>query len=57
MLPIRIFLPIALTVIFILYTLYLAFIKKNLKSKLRTEILPGVLFIGLWVAIYFAWLR
>ena len=57
MLPIRVLLPIILTGMFILYVLYLAFVKKNLKSKLRTEILPGVLFIGLWAAIYFMWIK
>jgi hypothetical protein len=57
MLPIRVLIPIILTGIFILYVLYLAFVKKNLKSKLRTEILPGVLFIGLWAGIYFMWLK
>gem|GEM_PF-617977 len=57
MLPVRVLIPVILTGIFILYVLYLAFVKKHLKSKLRTEILPGVLFIGLWATIYFLWLK
>lgn len=57
MLPGRVLIPIVLTAIFILYILYLAFIKKDLKSKLKTEILPGVLFIGVWTAIYFMWMK
>ena len=57
MLPVRVLIPFILTGIFILYILYLAFIKKDLKSKLRTEILPGVLFIGVWAAIYFMWMK
>lgn len=50
----RIFMPIILTAIFVLYMLHLAFVKKQFKSRLKTEILPGVFFIMVWGIFYVA---
>lgn len=52
-----IFIPIILTVIFIVYVLYLAFVKKNIKSKLQTIVLPGLFFIIAWGFIYYFLLK
>lgn len=45
--------PIGLTALFILYVLYLALIKKELKAKFKTVVLPGLFFLAIWAAIYF----
>lgn len=50
----RIFMPIILTAIFVPYMLYLAFVKREFKSKLKTVILPGVFFIMVWGLFYAA---
>ncbi|MFA7444852.1 MAG: hypothetical protein WCY89_02815 [Flavobacteriaceae bacterium] len=47
------FITIGLVVAFIIYVLYLALIKKNLKSKTQTVVLPGLFFIGVWLGVYY----
>lgn len=44
--------PIILTVLFLGYLLYLAFIRRNIRAKLQTVVLPGMFFISIWAAIY-----
>jgi len=48
----RIFLPLILIAIFVFYLLYLAFIKKNLKSNLTQIVYPGLFFIAAWGILY-----
>lgn len=50
------YIPIGLTALFLVYVLYLAF-SKQLKTKFRTAVLPGLFFVGIWGAIYFLMLR
>ena len=45
--------PLILTAIFIVYVLYMALIKRNIKAKFQTVVMPGLFFIVIWVAIYF----
>lgn len=45
--------PMVLIPVFLGYVLYLAFIKKDLKSKFKTVVLPGTLFIVLWAVLYY----
>ncbi|MDQ0477152.1 preprotein translocase subunit YajC [Chryseobacterium sp. MDT2-18] len=49
-------LPVLLTVVFIVYVLYLIFIKKD-KEQLKSVYFPGVLFIVIWAAIYYFLLK
>lgn len=42
-----------LAALFVLYVLYLAFVKKNITAKMQTVVLPGVFFLSVWAAIYF----
>ena len=51
------FIPIGLVVVFIIYVLYLALVKKNIKSKIQTVVLPGVFFIAVWGLMYYFLLR
>lgn len=51
------FITIGLTIAFLGYVLYLAFIRKNLRSKFQSEILPGIFVLGAWAALYFCFLR
>ncbi len=51
------FITIGLIAIFIIYILYLAFVQKNLKSKLQTVVWPGLFFIGVWVILYYLFLK
>lgn len=53
----RLFMPIAMIVIFALYLLYLAAVKKELKSKLLTVVCPGLFFIMVWGVCYTAFLK
>jgi hypothetical protein len=53
----RIFMPIIMTIIFVLYVLYLLLVKREFKSKLKTVIFPGVFFIIVWSVYYFVFLR
>lgn len=47
------FIPLGLIAVFFGYILYLAIIKKNLKRKFKTVVLPGVFFITIWGVIYY----
>jgi membrane protein CcdC involved in cytochrome C biogenesis len=47
------FLPLAFTLLLIGYILYRLVVKKDLKSKMRTVVLPGLFFIAVWVLIYY----
>lgn len=51
------FIPIGLIILFLGYILYLAIVKKNLKSKIKTVVMPGIFFIGIWAVIYFFLLK
>lgn len=42
-----------LAVLFVAYLLYLALVKKDIKAKMQTVVLPGVFFLSVWAAIYF----
>ena len=53
----RLFMPIAMIVIFAFYLLYLAAVKKELKSKLVTVVYPGLFFIMVWGVCYTAFLK
>lgn len=55
--PVRLFIPILIIGLFILYILYLGLIKKDLKSKIKTVVYPGVFFILIWVILYFLILK
>jgi hypothetical protein len=46
------FIPIALTIVFVIYVLYLAVVRKNLKTKMKTIVLPGFIFIAIWAVMY-----
>jgi len=51
------FITIGLLAVFIIYILYLAVVKKDLKSKMQTVVLPGLFFIGVWVVLYYFLLK
>jgi len=51
------FIPLGLIAIFVLYVLYLAIIKKNIKSKMQTVVLPCLFFIAIWGGIYYFLLK
>jgi len=51
------FIPLGLIVVFTFYILYLAFVKKNLRSKIKTVLLPGLFFIAMWAIIYYMMLK
>ncbi len=51
------FIPIGLIAVLIIYLLYLALIKKTIKSKFKTVVLPGLFFVGIWGIIYYFLLR
>jgi len=50
----RLYIPIALFVLFVGYILYMLIVKKD-KKQLKDFLYPGVLFIGSWVLLYW-WL-
>ncbi|MBF6640794.1 hypothetical protein IVB69_04835 [Flavobacterium sp. J49] len=52
----RIFMPIVFVILFILYVLYLAIIKKELKQNLSKVVYPGLFFIVVWALLYFVFL-
>jgi hypothetical protein len=49
--------PIGLVIAFVIYVLYLAIIKKNLRTQVKPVILPGLFFISVWAVIYFLLLK
>lgn len=48
---------IGLVVVFVLYLLYMGLIKKDLKSKFSTVVLPGIFFVIVWLVIYWLLFR
>ncbi|WP_187695259.1 hypothetical protein [Chryseobacterium sp.] len=48
--------PIGLIIIFIIYVIYLAFVKKDMQM-LRSVLYPGLFFITVWALIYYFMLR
>jgi hypothetical protein len=52
-----VFIPVIMIAVFVLYVLYLAIVKKNLKSKLQTVVLPGLFFIATWGVVYYFLLK
>ncbi|MFT3796708.1 hypothetical protein [Flavobacterium sp.] len=53
----RLFMPIAMAILFVLYMLYLALVKKELKSHLKTVLYPGLFFIFVWGICYSVFLQ
>lgn len=49
-------LPIALTVAFVLYILYLVFYRKN-KARLKAVLPIGALFLAIWALGYYFFLK
>lgn len=52
----RVFIPIGLLVLFLLWVAYRLLIKKDLKKNLDS-LYAGLFFIGVWATIYFFWLK
>lgn len=50
----RIFLPLAFAIVFVLYVLFHLFIRKDLRKQ-RQNIYAGITFIAIWALIY-GWL-
>lgn len=50
--PLRIYIPLALIALFILWALYRLLIKKDLRNNMPT-VYTGLFFIAVWAAIYF----
>lgn len=50
------FIPIGLIAVFIVVVLYLAIIKKD-RRKMAMVLYPGLFFIAIWAAIYYAMLN
>ena len=49
----RLIIPFVMIILFMLYVLYLAFIKKDLKNNLSTVLYPGLFFMAIWGLIYY----
>lgn len=49
----RLFIPLLMTVLFIVYVLYLAFFKKELKQQLTGVLYPGLFFLVVWSILYY----
>ncbi len=47
------YIPIGLLIVFIGYILYRAIVKKDLKSKVRTIVMPALFFIAVWAVLYY----
>lgn len=45
--------PVVFILLFVLYVLYLAIIKKEFKQNLSKVVYPGLFFILIWTLIYF----
>lgn len=50
------FIAIGLIAVFIIYVVYLAFVKKDL-GKLKSAIFPGLFFLAIWAIIYYFLLK
>lgn len=53
----RLWMPVAFIALFLFYIVYLAFVKKDVKGRLKTEVYPGFFFIGAWGIFYVLFLR
>lgn len=53
----RLLMPIAMIIVFAFYILYLALVKKDLKSQMKTAIYPGLFFISVWGICYLLFLK
>lgn len=53
--PIRILIPIIFFIIFFIWILFRAFVKRDLKKHLNSMVV-GFIFIAIWAGIYF-WLK
>jgi len=42
---------------FVGYIIYSAIYKRNLRSQMTTIVYPGLFFIGVWLIVYFTFLR
>lgn len=49
----RLILPFIMAFLFLLYVLYLALIKKELRKNLFTVLYPGLFFMLIWGVIYY----
>lgn len=49
----RLIIPFFMIIVFLLYVLYLALIKKELKKNLYSVLYPGLFFIAVWGVIYY----
>jgi hypothetical protein len=49
----RLYIPLLMAVLFIVYILYLALIKKELKHQLTGVLYPGLFFLGVWCILYY----
>lgn len=49
----RLFAMPIMIILFVLYILHLAIVKKDLKSNLHSTLYPGLFFIGVWILIYY----
>lgn len=54
--PLRLVIPLVIIGLFILYVLYIALIKKDIKSNLK-YIYPGLFFVAIWGVLYFLLLK
>jgi len=51
----RLYFPLLLGPLFLIYILYLALIKKELKQNLAQVVYPGLFFFAVWALLYY-WL-
>lgn len=49
----RLFIPFVMIAVFLMYVLYLALIKKELRKNLYTVLYPGMFFMTVWGVIYY----
>lgn len=45
------FIAVGLTALFVVYIVYLLFFKKD-KKQLKDALLPGLIFISVWIVLY-----
>lgn len=53
----RLIIPFIMAFLFLLYVLYLALIKKELKKNLTTVLFPGLFFMAVWGVLYYFLLK
>ncbi|MCC7524981.1 MAG: hypothetical protein IT250_09170 [Chitinophagaceae bacterium] len=47
---------LGLTVVFVVYLLYLLLVKKD-KKTVKDFLYPGLFFIAVWTVVYFLWIK